>query len=233
MPPPLNRFTASALLKNETEKQKKVSLNRSTLTEYPVGDVAQWELFLKTTARQLFAKYFPPQDNIQHRNEDQSRHLAKIIYSPSNECLSNAPLLLAVPPRLLAATARTGYESLLQPTNYSLEPSEKIPRKLNAIAKRQPTTGTIRITQNTVLSLRWKASPRQMNRTSERIATLSNPLPISPASVSRLKFRYFILMPVFSSLDQPHNAAVMGLGELAAFLRLFAKRGTAYPNPNS
>jgi hypothetical protein len=29
------------------------------------------------------------------------------------------------------------------------------------------------------------------------------------------------------------NAAVMGLGELAAFLRLFAKRGTAYPNPNS
>jgi len=115
---------------------------------------------------------------------------------------------LAVPPRLLAATARTGY---VQPTNYSLEPSEKIPRKLNAIAKRQPTTGTIRITQSTVLSLRWKASPRQMNRASERIATLSNPLPISPASVSRLKFRYFIFMPAFSSLDQPHNAAFTGL----------------------
>jgi len=51
MSPPLKRFTASDLLKNKTEKQKKESHNLSTLTDYLVGDLAQEKLFLKITHR--------------------------------------------------------------------------------------------------------------------------------------------------------------------------------------
>lgn len=42
-------------------------------------------------------------------------------------------------------------------------------------------------------------------------------------------------MELFVSIDSGNhtNAAVMGLGELAAFLRFFAKRRATYPSPNS